>query len=94
MLTPRLVATDCKRCNEIPEIPRSSSESVEGLTPSSRACSRTLTPRILRMSTGIIGLIQYLGYLIPGVTSDSGNTALGKVIGIGITLVIMSTNVK
>jgi len=43
----------------------------------------------LIMSTGIIGLIQYLGYLIPGVTSDSGNTALGKVIGIGITLVIM-----
>src|ERR1700751_5187685 len=30
----------------------------------------------LIMSTGIIGLIQYLGYLIPGVTSDSGNTAL------------------
>ena len=43
----------------------------------------------LIMSTGIIGLIQYLGYLIPGVTSDSGNTALGKVIGVGITLVIM-----
>ncbi|MET0701499.1 MAG: APC family permease [Mycobacterium sp.] len=43
----------------------------------------------LIMSTGIIGLIQYLGYLIPGVTSDSGNTLLGKVIGIGITLVIM-----
>jgi amino acid transporter len=44
----------------------------------------------LIMSTGIIGLIQYLGYLIPGVTSDSGNTALGKVIGVGITLVIMA----
>jgi amino acid transporter len=44
----------------------------------------------LIMSTGIIGLIQYLGYLVPGVTSDSGNTALGKVIGVGITLVIMA----
>ncbi len=43
----------------------------------------------LIMSTGIIGLIQYLGYLIPGVTSDSGNTVLGKIIGIAIVLVIM-----
>ncbi len=32
----------------------------------------------LIMSTGIIGLVQYLGYLIPGVTSDSGNTAAGQ----------------
>ena len=44
----------------------------------------------LIMSTGIIGLVQYLGYLIPGVTDASGNTALGKVIGVGITLVIMA----
>src|SRR3954451_11683869 len=29
----------------------------------------------LIMSTGIIGLIQYLGYLVPGVTDDAGNTA-------------------
>jgi amino acid transporter len=43
----------------------------------------------LIMSTGIIGLVQYLGYLIPGVTDDAGTTALGKVIGVGITLVIM-----
>ena len=43
----------------------------------------------LIMSTGIIGLIQYLGYLIPGVTGDSGNTALGKMIGVGIILLIM-----
>ncbi len=43
----------------------------------------------LIMSTGIIGLVQYLGYLFPGVTDDSGNTALGKIIGIGIVLVIM-----
>jgi amino acid transporter len=43
----------------------------------------------LIMSTGIIGLIQYLGYLVPGVTDDAGNTALGKIIGIAIVLVIM-----
>ncbi|MBP1820736.1 amino acid permease [Mycobacterium sp. OAE908] len=43
----------------------------------------------LIMSTGIIGLVQYLGYLIPGVTDASGNTALGKIIGVGITLLIM-----
>src|SRR6185295_13112509 len=43
----------------------------------------------LIMSTGIIGLIQYLGYLMPGVTDDAGNTALGKIIGIAIVLVIM-----
>jgi amino acid transporter len=43
----------------------------------------------LIMSTGVIGLVQYLGYLIPGVTDESGNTALGKIIGIGITLLVM-----
>ena len=43
----------------------------------------------LIMSTGIIGLVQYLGYLIPGVTDESGNTTLGKIIGVGITLLIM-----
>jgi amino acid transporter len=43
----------------------------------------------LIMSTGVIGLVQYLGYLIPGVTDADGNTGLGKIIGIGITLVIM-----
>jgi amino acid transporter len=44
----------------------------------------------LIMSTGIIGLVQYLGYLIPGVSGDGGNTPLGKLIGVGITLVIMA----
>jgi len=44
----------------------------------------------LIMSTGIIGLVQYLGYLIPGVTDDGGNTILGKAIGVGITLIIMA----
>ena len=43
----------------------------------------------LIMSTGIIGLVQYLGYLIPGVTDDAGVTGLGKIIGIGITLLII-----
>jgi amino acid transporter len=43
----------------------------------------------LIMSTGVIGLVQYLGYLLPGVTDADGNTGLGKIIGIGITRVIM-----
>ncbi len=43
----------------------------------------------LIMSTGIIGLVQYLGYLIPGVTDDGGTTPLGKIIGVAITLVII-----
>jgi amino acid transporter len=43
----------------------------------------------LIMSTGVIGLVQYLGYLIPGVTDANGNTALGKLIGVGITLLII-----
>ncbi|MGV9796546.1 APC family permease [Mycobacterium sp. NPDC003449] len=42
----------------------------------------------LIMSTGIIGLVQYLGYLVPGVTSESGNTPLGKIIGVGIVALI------
>ncbi|WP_033294030.1 APC family permease [Amycolatopsis jejuensis] len=43
----------------------------------------------LIMSTGIIGLVQYLGYLVPGVTGDGGVTPLGKVIGIGIVVLIV-----
>jgi amino acid transporter len=43
----------------------------------------------LIMSTGVIGLVQYLGYLIPGVTDANGNTALGKIIGVGVTLLII-----
>src|SRR5262249_40816203 len=43
----------------------------------------------LIMSTGVIGLVQYLGYLIPGVAGASGNTMLGKIIGVGITLLII-----
>jgi amino acid transporter len=43
----------------------------------------------LIMSTGIIGLVQYLGYLIPGVTDAGGTTALGKIIGVAIVLVIV-----
>ncbi|WP_328615633.1 APC family permease [Amycolatopsis sp. NBC_00355] len=43
----------------------------------------------LIMSTGIIGLVQYLGYLVPGVTDDAGVTVLGKIIGIGVTLLIV-----
>ncbi|MFE5570734.1 APC family permease [Amycolatopsis japonica] len=43
----------------------------------------------LIMSTGIIGLVQYLGYLIPGVADDGGTTTLGKVIGLGIIALIV-----
>ncbi|MFF4599482.1 APC family permease [Amycolatopsis sp. NPDC001319] len=43
----------------------------------------------LIMSTGIIGLVQYLGYLIPGVVDDGGVTPLGKIIGIAIVVVIV-----
>ncbi|QWF84572.1 APC family permease [Amycolatopsis sp. CA-230715] len=44
----------------------------------------------LIMSSGIIGLVQYLGYLVPGVVgADGATTVLGKVIGIGIVAVIM-----
>src|SRR5919202_658597 len=42
----------------------------------------------LIMSTGIIGLVQYLGYLIPGVTDDAGVTPLGKIIGVGLIIAI------
>lgn len=43
----------------------------------------------LIMSTGIIGLVQYLGYLIPGVADGGGTTTLGKVIGLGVIALIV-----
>ncbi|MFD8494590.1 APC family permease [Amycolatopsis sp. NPDC059657] len=43
----------------------------------------------LIMSTGIIGLVQYLGYLVPGLVENGATTPLGKVIGIGIILLIV-----
>jgi amino acid transporter len=43
----------------------------------------------LIMSTGIIGLVQYLGYIVPGVVDDGGTTVLGHVIGIGVVVVIV-----
>ncbi|GAB3725879.1 APC family permease [Amycolatopsis oliviviridis] len=43
----------------------------------------------LIMSTGIIGLVQYLGYLIPGVADDGGTTTLGKLIGLGVIALIV-----
>ncbi|MEC3976087.1 APC family permease [Amycolatopsis sp. H20-H5] len=43
----------------------------------------------LIMSTGIIGLVQYLGYLFPAMTDDSGTTGLGKIVGIGVILLIV-----
>ncbi|KAA2259567.1 amino acid permease [Solihabitans fulvus] len=39
----------------------------------------------LIMSTGVIGLVTYLGYLVPGVVDANGNTTLiGHVIGIAV----------
>ncbi|WP_414944381.1 APC family permease [Amycolatopsis sp. cmx-11-32] len=43
----------------------------------------------LIMSTGIIGLVQYLGYLIPGVADEGGTTGLGKVIGLGVIVLVV-----
>lgn len=43
----------------------------------------------LIMSTGIIGLVQYLGYLVPGVTDADGVTPLGKAIGVGLVVLIV-----
>ena len=44
----------------------------------------------LVMSSGIIGLIQYLGYLWPGVVGADGNpNTLGKVIGIALVALIV-----
>ncbi|MBB4684443.1 APC family permease [Amycolatopsis jiangsuensis] len=43
----------------------------------------------LIMSSGIIGLVQYLGYLIPGVAGDDGVTPLGKVIGVVVVALVV-----
>jgi amino acid transporter len=43
----------------------------------------------LIMSTGIIGLVQYLGYIVPGVVDDGGTTVLGHVIGVGVVVLIV-----
>lgn len=44
----------------------------------------------LIMSTGVIGLVSYLGYLAPGVVDSNGNTTLlGHVIGIAVTALVI-----
>ncbi|HKS49679.1 MAG TPA: APC family permease [Amycolatopsis sp.] len=44
----------------------------------------------LIMSTGVIGLISYLGYLVPGVVDGSGDTTLlGHVIGIAVVVLVV-----
>jgi amino acid transporter len=44
----------------------------------------------LIMSSGIIGLVNYLGYVVPGMANADGtNTGLGKIVGIVITAAIM-----
>jgi amino acid transporter len=45
----------------------------------------------LIMSTGVIGLVTYLGYLVPGVVDSAGDTTLlGHVIGIGVTALVIA----
>src|SRR5262245_19769606 len=44
----------------------------------------------LIMSTGVIGLVSYLGYVVPGVVdADGQTTALGHVIGIAVVVVVV-----
>ncbi|GHF87837.1 amino acid transporter [Amycolatopsis bartoniae] len=44
----------------------------------------------LIMSTGAIGMVSYLGYLVPGlVDADGGTTVLGHVVGIAIVAVVV-----
>ncbi|GAA5153289.1 MULTISPECIES: APC family permease [Amycolatopsis] len=44
----------------------------------------------LIMSTGVIGLVSYLGYLVPGVVDADGHTTvLGHVIGIAVVVVVV-----
>ncbi|HET6503563.1 MAG TPA: APC family permease [Amycolatopsis sp.] len=46
----------------------------------------------LIMSTGVIGLVSYLGYLVPGVVgADGGLTPLGHVIGVAIVAIVVFT---
>src|SRR3954451_377846 len=44
----------------------------------------------LIMSTGVIGLVSYLGYIVPGVVDADGQTTLlGHVIGIAVVVVVV-----
>jgi amino acid transporter len=44
----------------------------------------------LIMSTGVIGLVQYLGYLWPAMlTADGGTSTLGHLVGIGVTVIVV-----
>ncbi|WP_026361330.1 APC family permease [Amycolatopsis nigrescens] len=44
----------------------------------------------LIMSTGVIGLVTYLGYLVPGVVDANGDTtALGHTIGIAVVALVV-----
>jgi amino acid transporter len=44
----------------------------------------------LIMATGVIGLVSYLGYLLPGVVDAGGNaTVLGHGIGIGVVALVV-----
>src|SRR3954447_2529888 len=44
----------------------------------------------LIMSTGVIGMVSYLGYIVPGVVDADGQTTLlGHVIGIAVVVVVV-----
>lgn len=44
----------------------------------------------LIMSTGVIGMVSYLGYVVPGVVdADGQTTTLGHLIGIGVVVVVV-----
>ena len=44
----------------------------------------------LIMSTGVIGMVSYLGYLVPGVVDADGQTTLlGHVIGIAVVVLVV-----
>jgi amino acid transporter len=44
----------------------------------------------LIMSTGVIGMVSYLGYIVPGVVdADGQTTTLGHVIGIGVVVLVV-----
>jgi amino acid transporter len=44
----------------------------------------------LIMSTGVIGLVSYLGYLVPGVVDANGQTTvLGHAIGVGVVALVV-----
>src|SRR5919199_5734538 len=44
----------------------------------------------LIMSTGVIGLVQYAGYLWPALVHNGGLSPLGHVVGLGVVVVVIA----